>query len=132
MSEYSRTVAAKRGAAASPRRVVVSGIDQEIEDRRHSIRNAFLIGIAAWPSFVFRDIYICYVLVPTAPLRWFLLWRGLAEAIFVAGYFLILRGARTSARLTAAELLLFGVASVALCLMALRYSGLNSRYIHGL
>src|SRR5262249_40243980 len=68
----------------------------------------------------------------TASLAWFTLWRGLAEAIFLTSYFVILRGARTNLRLTAAELLIFGVASVALCMMALPYGGLNSRYIHGL
>src|SRR5262252_6344515 len=133
MSDSSRTVAAKRGAGASPRRLALTVVaDQDVEDRRHALRNAYLIGVAAWPVFFFLDLYICYVLVPTASLLWFTLWRGLAEAIFLASYFLILRGARTNLRLTVAELLIFGVASVALCMMALRYGGLGSRYIHGL
>jgi serine/threonine-protein kinase len=132
MSDFSRTVAAKRGAGASPKRAPASTGDHEIDDRRHALRNAYLLGIAAWPGFFFLDLYICYVLVPEASLAWFSLWRFSAEAIFIAGYFLILRGARTHLRLTVAELLLFGVGSVALCLMAVRYGGINSRYIHGL
>ena len=132
MADDSRTVAAKRGAGQSPRRIAPVGVDHELDDRRLALRNAYLLGIAAWPAFCALDVYICYVLVPTASLAWFELWRFSAEGIFVASYFLILRGARSHLRLTVAELLLFGVGSAALCLMALRYGGLNSRYIHGL
>src|ERR1051326_1988597 len=109
MSDSSRTVAAKKGAVGSPRRVAPVAIAHDLDEHRHALRNAYLIGMIAWPAFFALDAYICAVLMPTASLAWFAWWRFSAEAIFLASYFSILRGAATRARLYAAEFLLFGV-----------------------
>ena len=106
------------------------GSDEQAS-RRTALR-AIRIGLWVWPAFVALDAYMSLVVYPGAPLGLFLIYRSAVELAFVA----CLRVARSpSASIPVVFRVLnltFGLAAVAIALMAVHLGGLTSPYMHGI
>lgn len=103
----------------------------EPEERR-SVRRAMTIGAFVWPAFFLADLYLGLVVYPGAPLALYALFRLLGELVILAVYQTCLRPDITSRRLKSANAFACTLCSVLISIMALRFGGLGSPYIHGL
>lgn len=123
------------GRATNPTNALVprfAGPASDDDASRRSVLRALRIGLWAWPSFTVLDAYMCFVAFPGAPFPLFLLYRALVEVAFVALH----RAARTNAAgiplLFRYLNLSFGLAALAISLMAVHLGGLVSPYMHGI
>lgn len=101
-------------------------------DVRATVRRAGGIAIAVWPAFTLLDAYMCYVVYPGAPFRWFLAGRVVVEAVLVGVWWASRREGvpvRWLPRLQAGS---FVVAAVTIALMAIPLGGALSPYMHGI
>ena len=105
---------------------------EDQEALRHTARRAFWIGLWVWPSFTLLDLYMCFVVYPAVPFRWFLVGRIVGEIPFVIGY-LASRHQPVSARaLALLQDFSFLTAAIGIALMAVPLGGLVSPYMHGI
>jgi len=106
---------------------------EDVEEQRRALLNSFRFTLIAWPSYFLLDLYVVYVISPPrATVVWFVIWRLLGIASLLAGYLLVPSGDSTRLRLTALEAWEFGSMSALIAVMALRYGGLDSGYVHGI
>lgn len=101
-------------------------------EERRSVRRAMMLGAFVWPSFFLADLYLGLVVYPGAPLPLFALFRLLGELGIFAVYRVSLQKTISSRRLKGANALVCTLCSVFISIMALRFGGLGSPYIHGL
>jgi len=99
--------------------------------RRTALR-AVRISLWVWPAFATLDVYMCTVVVPGAPLGLFLVYRAAVElALFAA--FRAAQSPGASVPVVFRTLnLSFGLAAVAIALMAVHLGGITSPYMHGI
>jgi len=101
-------------------------------EERRSVRRAMTIGTFVWPAFFLADLYLGLVVYPGAPLLLYAAFRLLGELGIFAVYWTSLRPNISSRRLKTANALACTLCSVLISIMALRFGGLGSPYIHGL
>jgi serine/threonine-protein kinase len=102
------------------------------EALRHTARRAFWIGLWVWPSFTLLDVYMCFVVYPAAPFRWFLVGRVLGEIPFIVGYATSRRQTVNPRHLALLQDFSFLTAAIGIALMAIPLGGLVSSYMHGI
>jgi len=90
------------------------------------------IGLWVWPAFAALDAFMCFVAYPGAPFPLFLLYRALVEVAFLAVYRLARREGSDLRRLFWGLNVSFGLAAIAISLMAIHLGGIRSPYMHGI
>ncbi len=101
-------------------------------EERRSVRRAMTLGAFVWPAFFLADLYLGLVVYPDAPLLLYAAFRVLGQLGIFAVYRISHRPDISSRRLKAANALACTLCSVLISIMALRYGGVGSPYIHGL
>ncbi len=101
-------------------------------EERRSVRRAMKLGAFVWPAFFLADLYLGLVVYPGAPLALYAGFRLFGELAILAVYRISLRPDISSRRLKIANALVCAVCSILISIMALRFGGLGSPYIHGL
>ena len=101
-------------------------------EERRSVRRAMKLGAFVWPAFFLADLYLGLVVYPGAPLALYAGFRLLGQLAILAVYRISLQPDISSRRLKIANALACSVCSVLISIMALRFGGLGSPYIHGL
>ena len=101
-------------------------------EERRSVRRAMTLGAFVWPSFFLADLYLGLVVYPGAPLALYAGFRLLGEVAIFAVYRISLQQNISSRRLKATNALVCTLCSILISIMALRFGGLASPYIHGL
>ncbi|MDF2693226.1 MAG: hypothetical protein K0S65_1609, partial [Labilithrix sp.] len=101
-------------------------------EERRTVRRAMMLGAFVWPAFFLADLYLGLVVYPGAPLVLYGLFRVIGELAIFGVYRLSLKRDITSRRLKATNALVCALCSVMISIMALRFGGLSSPYIHGL
>ena len=101
-------------------------------EERRSVRRAMTLGAFVWPAFFLADLYLGLVVYPGAPLALYAGFRLLGELGIFVVYRLSLRRDISSRRLKTANALVCTLCSIIISIMALRFGGLGSPYIHGL
>jgi serine/threonine-protein kinase len=106
---------------------------EELDERRRALVGSYRFTMIAWPSYFLLDLYVVYVIAPPkATVAWFAAWRILGFAALLAGYLTLLAKRERIKRLGLLELWEFVSMAALIAVMALRYGGLNSRYVHGI
>jgi serine/threonine-protein kinase len=113
--------------------------EQGNADFAQALRVAIKVGIVTWPSFLALDLFSTFVVSPATPIRPFLVCRFVGLLFILAADRLVRARALkagevdvpSSARLLAAEMLVFVGASVMISIMSLWLGGLHSNYVHG-
>src|SRR5262245_45300600 len=106
--------------------------DREFADRRLALQRALPPALAAWTLFLAVDIYAAFVVSPQTSFAWLALWRVLGVAIVGLGYLLSRRKENPPGLTSAIEIVVYWGASALIAMMAVRYGGLNSRYLQGI
>ncbi len=101
-------------------------------EERRSVRRAMMLGAFVWPLFFLADLYLGLVVYPGAPLALYALFRIVGELAILGVYALSLKREISSRKLKTANALVCTLCSVLISIMALRFGGLGSPYIHGL
>jgi serine/threonine-protein kinase len=106
--------------------------ESEQESGRRTVKRAMWIGHWVWPSFTVLDAYMCFVAYPDARFSLFLVYRALVELIFVGVYRASLRSGAKVELLFGWLNVTFGIAAIAISLMAMNLGGIRSPYMHGI
>jgi serine/threonine-protein kinase len=104
----------------------------DMEERRRAIPKMFAFFAVAWASFTATDLYIAFVVSPSTPLAWLLLWRAVGIVPPLVCWLLTRKGDFSDALANVLEPIPFIVAAACLSLMALRYGGLDSHLVPGI
>ena len=104
--------------------------EQELGELWEGFRFVALFGSVVWLSTFLLDVMMSTFLFPEASLTLPLICRATVFASMILVRTVVLRRA-SSGRLVLAELIVIGTA-LAISVMAIRYGGLNSQYVHGL
>ncbi len=92
----------------------------------------FSFMVVGWSLFVVLDVYVAFVVLPTAPLAWMVGWRASAAGLLLLCGTIARRAQATNVNVTVIELLAFAGTSISLAFIALRSGGLASHYIPGI
>jgi serine/threonine-protein kinase len=111
---------------------VASASEGQLESDRRIIVRAMRTGLWVWPAFTVLDVYMCFAAFPGARFWLFIVYRAVVELLFLALY---RASQRPNADITALFRwlnLMFGIAAVAISLMAIDVGGIRSPYMHGI
>ncbi len=119
MQEEARVVAPARAEAdsAAERRIVA---------------RAMRVGLWVWPAFTALDAWMCFVAYPAAPFGRFVFYRISVAAVFALVYRAARRGTAPIRVLFWWQNLSYGLAALAISLMAIDLGGISSPYMHGI
>ena len=111
--------------------VVVTQTDDSAA--RRTVARAMRTGLYIWPTFTALDAFMCFVAYPDAPFGLFLVYRVLVSVAFYGVY----RSASRNAAMPVARLfwlqnLCYGLAALAIAIMAVHLGGIRSPYMHGI
>jgi len=106
--------------------------EREQEEQLIAFRRFLPFGVAMWTSFFALDLFVALVVRPETPLAWLALWRFVGSAYLLP--FSILMRRRTFSQRTLNVLYFspFCVGSACIALMAVKFGGLTSPYMHGI
>lgn len=111
---------------------VASPSENELESGRRTVRRAMRTGLWVWPAFTVLDVYMCFVAYPGARFWLFVIYRVLVELVFLGVYRASRRRDANVRRLFAWLNMSFGMAAIAISLMAIDLGGIRSPYMHGI
>ena len=97
-----------------------------------NLPRVFSFLVVGWSLFVVLDVYVAFVVMPSAPLAWMIGWRAAAAGLLLLCVTLARRAQPSAASVTAIEILGFVGTSICLAFIALRSGGLASHYIPGI
>ena len=110
---------------------VMPAADTGQESARRTVSRAMWVGLWVWPAFSALDAYMCFVAYPNARFPLFILYRVLVEAVFVVVYRATRQRTADVKRLILWTNITFGIAAIAISLMAIELGGIRSPYMHG-
>ncbi len=118
---------------SDPARILGSPIaDAEAHADRLVAQRAMRIGLWVWPAFTVLDAYMCFVAYPGAPFELFLAYRIAVELVFFHTYRVSRRKTADVRQIFQAVNVSYGVAALAVALMAVHLGGIRSPYMHGI
>ena len=109
-----------------------SPAERQQESDRRTVTRAMWTGLWIWPAFTVLDAYMCFVAYPGAPFSLFLVYRLLVELLFLGVYRASRRTGADASRLRGWLNVTFGIAAIAISLMAIHLGGILSPYMHGI
>ena len=106
-------------------------VESDIDAARRVVVRAMSIGFWIWPAFTVLDAWMCFVAFPAAPFRLMLVYRILVLLVFYTTWRASLRETDIK-RLFWRINLTYGLAAIAIALMAIHLGGIRSPYMHGI
>lgn len=106
--------------------------ERQQESDRRTVMRAMRTGLWVWPAFTVLDAYMCFVAYPAAPFSLFVVYRVVVELVFLGVYRASRREGANASRLLGWLNVTFGLAAIAISLMAINLGGIQSPYMHGI
>ena len=106
--------------------------ERQQESDRRTVMRAMRTGLWIWPAFTVLDAYMCFVAYPGAPFSLFLVYRVAVEMLFLGVYRASRRDRANANQLLGWLNVTYGVAAIAISLMAISLGGIRSPYMHGI
>jgi serine/threonine-protein kinase len=104
----------------------------DFEQRRRGFMRVMVPGVFIWLGFFALDAYVVRLIGAQSGLGWFALWRAVGVAPIMTAYLLARRSTASNRTLLFVAMMAAGSVCLLISVMALRYGGLNSRYLQGL
>ena len=111
---------------------LASTAERQQESDRRTVMRAMWTGLWVWPAFTVLDAYMCFVAYPAAPFSLFVVYRVVVELVFLGVYRASRREGANASRLLGWLNVTFGLAAIAISLMAINLGGIRSPYMHGI
>ncbi len=130
-TQLERPTGGSRSRSRSRRRAAGARNQADLEAQRRAVLRATTIGLLAWPTFIFFDLFMRGQ-YPGLPLGRFALYRLGAELALGGVVLLARRPGAAVPRLVVLQGAAFVLAAIVLSVMGLSTGGIHSVYLHGL